>query len=77
MEFDLDAEAPLEFDLDARVGPAAAEPEDWSRERRLLWAPTSKDRSEITVATLGFSGFHVRKRENKCYYSSVKNIHND
>ena len=56
LEFDLDAEAPLEFDLDARVGPDA-EPEDVSRERRLLLcAPTSREKSEISVAApSGFS----------------------
>ena len=63
LELDLDAEAPLEFDLDARVGPVAAELEDGSRERRLLLcAPTSREKSEITVAApSGFSGFHERK----------------
>ena len=74
-EFDLDAEAPLELDLDARVGPDA-EPEDGSRERRLLCAPTSREKSEITVAApSGFSGFHIRKRKRKCYYPSDKYLH--
>ena len=75
LEFDLEAEAPLEFDLDARVGPDA-EPEDGSRERRLLLcAPTSREKSEITVAApSGFSGFHDRKRK-ELMLLSVSQIH--